>query len=405
VSDPNEFRRMIVLLRSPLPSQAAALYRRVSDDDPVVTLATTLAASARWEPASPITFVVRPGPEPVLAAVGAIDAEAEARLTALRWQLATVLPHLRYFDHAAVEAACMSLAMQVRERLGEATLTRARFVAVPRGGLVVLGYLAYALGLRRDQVVSAVEPGVDGGGPDAPLVVVDDCALSGYRMSRVLDGLAANQVVIATLCSHPEMRLAFVQARPGVIGFESAVDLVDHAPAIYGREYPAWLARWQERSEPGTVWVGRPDHVCFPWHEPDVGVWDPVRNEVALGWGLVPPELCLAHRERTSRAKGGIAVQVVDGGGGSHRPTRQVVFGSVDGAVIVGRLDTESTFVLDDVAAAMWHGLTERRAEEDVVASIAERYDVDTDVVRADLRGLRGQLVAAGLLEPVTGTT
>ena len=78
---------------------------------------------------------------------------------------------------------------QLVDSLGTETLSRCRFVALPRGGLFVLGMLAYLLDLRADRVGDVGESGIRPGGSDsAPLVLVDDCALSGLRFSETSRG-------------------------------------------------------------------------------------------------------------------------------------------------------------------------------------------------------------------------
>src|ERR671910_1255702 len=141
------------------------------------TLADALAVSPLWAEMPRATLVVRAAPDPLLGVVGYFDAAGRARLEALRWQLEHILPRLRYVGYAQAQEDCERLAARLVERFGRDELRGFRFVAIPRGGFIVLGMLAYILGLERSQLEAA--PYSEHAG--APLVVVDDCALSGVR--------------------------------------------------------------------------------------------------------------------------------------------------------------------------------------------------------------------------------
>ena len=392
---PRQTFRVTVLYRGELPSHVSKLLRSVSRDAPLAVLARTIATSGSWRTQQPLALVVRTGPEPLLAAIGRIGSRHEPMLAALRWQLETVLPHLRYLDHGAVTSACVRLADQLIEHLGAETLERAVFTAIPRGGLIVLGQLAYVLGLRHDQLaVDADGVSCDG---TRPLVVVDDCILSGVRSTRFLDAVKAQRVIVAALASHPDLRRALVARRPEVDLVLSSIDLHDHAPAHHGAEYETWTARWRERAGPRDVWVGLPDHVCFPWHEPDVGVWDPDSHDVVRGWGMLPAELCLAQRRRALAHDAPWSVDVIAADAASRIPDG-VVHAWFDDTVVVGNVDYGNSFELEGVAASMWRSLTESADEERALDTLVARFDTDRGTLLTDLRAFADDLVAHGLL-------
>jgi hypothetical protein len=158
------------------------------------TLADALSVSPLWAEMPRATLVVRPAPDPLLGVAGYFDGADRVRLGALRWQLERVLPRLRYVSYARAQEDCERLAARLVERFGRDELRDFRFVAIPRGGFVVLGMLAYILGLRGSQL----EPPHP---PDAPLVVVDDCALSGVRFGQFLERVDCSRVVFAHLYS------------------------------------------------------------------------------------------------------------------------------------------------------------------------------------------------------------
>jgi hypothetical protein len=69
--------------------------------------------------------------------------------------------------------------------------------------------------------------------------------------------------------------------------------------------------------------------------------------------------------------------------------------------MVLLNLASETYFGLDGVGADMMAHLLEQPVEE-VVASLADRYEVDEEAVRRDVADLVSELVAAGLLEPAS---
>ncbi len=334
-------------------------------------------------------LVVRSSPEPLLGVIGHFDEAGRARLEGLRWQLDNVLPRLRYVGYEEAERDCERLAARLVERFGREELEGFRFAAMPRGGFIVLGMLAYALGLRRAQL----EPGP----PDAPVVLVDDCALSGVRFGETLGSTESRRVIFAHLYSPPELRGAIEEKEGGRVVCVGARDLEDHAPENQGTEYPAWRERWVERMDYGGYWVGQPDHVCFAWNEPDTSIWNPVTEREEAGWRLVPPELCLKNRPPSG--EGHIPVQSQPEGRGPLAPSGRVLFGELEGEVVIGDLESGESFVLDGVGAEMWRYVVEFGDGERAGDRILEDYDMDEATLRQDLDGFVEDLLRRGVLE------
>lgn len=147
----------------------------------VRALATALSISPLWAEMPCAVLVIRPEPDPLLGVVGYFDIAGRARLEGLRWQLENFLPRLRYVGYKQAEEDCERLAELLVERFGREELQSFRFTAIPRGGLIVLGMLAYVLGLRQSQL----EPPHS---PERPLVVVDDCVRTERCQVRALPG-------------------------------------------------------------------------------------------------------------------------------------------------------------------------------------------------------------------------
>ncbi|HEX7001074.1 MAG TPA: hypothetical protein VF164_05200 [Trueperaceae bacterium] len=274
-------------VRIDLPRPSASYLEAVGAEWPAA-LARAITSSRAWTAMLGAKLLVVEGEDPHLVAVGRFDAAGRARLAALQTLVETQLPALVYLNYAEVERAVQELGDRLRAELGAEALASASFVGVPRGGLIVLGMLAYALGLGAKQLSPA---------EGRPLVVVDDIVISGNRMLRWLaEHEPGAPVVLASLFSAPPLRRAALED-PRVAAVVSARDLTDRTPAVGSAEHAAWTGRWRSREPNVKSWfVGQTEHVCFPWNEPDIAMWNPVLERVERAWRLMPPELCLKHR-------------------------------------------------------------------------------------------------------------
>lgn len=357
-----------------------------------LSLAHALAASPPWKAMRDAVMVVRPEPRPLLGILGTFDEETASRIEALRWQLSFALQRLRYVSYAQAEADCERLAEQLLARMGRDALRRFRFAAIPRGGHLVLGMLAYALDLARDQLEVPLPP-------DAPLVVVDDCALTGVRFGQFIERVPNRPIVFAPLYSHPDLRTALEASEPRVTACLSARDLHDHAPAQLGDGYPAWRQRWLARSDACCRWVGLPDHVCFPWNEPDISIWNPITEREEQGWRVVPPAYCLKNRPPPGAAPA--RVQVQSEGKGILRPSAAVLFAALGDDVIVASTETSKAFRLNGVAAAIWRAIILHDDLKEALTTLRREYNVEEATLKNDLNAFAGELLKKGLLECV----
>ncbi len=366
----------------------------------MANLARAIAASSGWSARGEAVLVVREAPEPLIAAIGRFDEAGEAWLSVATQQLATTLPHTVVLDDAAVRTACALLADALLARFGREALSRMRFAAVPRGGLFVLGALAYQLDLAHHQFwatddapARAQEP-PDHAGEAPATVVVDDIAISGLRLSRTLEQRPEARLIVATLHAHPGLRSAFVARHPRVEAFVSAHDLQDRAPTIHGDGYRAWRERWRRRAAAGTVWIGDPDHVVYPWNEPDTGVWNAVTGREEPGWLVVPPERSLKRRVDRS-----IAVQSMPSALASLALSADAITGEVGDRVVVGLLGSGTAFELEGVAADMWRALADTGDVATAAVRLGEVYDVAVEALERDVAAFTRELIAAGVLQ------
>jgi hypothetical protein len=372
------------------PDEVADQYARAGlhlTGDPVEALGRALASSAPLSGADAWALTVRDSSPAVLGAVGSFSEACVPRLEALRWQVHQGLERLLYLDHDAVLETSQRLADEVRTALGPAALAEARFSAIPRGGHFVLGELSYLLDLKREQL----------GGPedDRPWVIVDDCSISGLRFRETLDRADRSSVVFAQLCSHPDLRRE-VEADPRVERCLAGLDLHDYAPASLGDLYETWRGRWDARQPGRHFWLGKPDHVCFPWNEPDVRIWNPVTESEDAGWRVVPPSHCLKNRIRYDR--GEIPLQV-HRSPGPLRPGTGVAAARLGEEVVVARLGTLSAVSLSGAGADMWEALSRCGTISAAAEALTEIFDVPASQLESDLNTFLEALSAQGLME------
>ena len=334
-----------------------------------------------------VFLILRSSPRPILAILGCFDKAQSAYLEAQAGHLQWLCQNLRCVSYLQVEKDCQTLAAQVLERWGN-EVKDFHFRAMPRGGLVVLGLLAYCLGLERQQL----EPPFPA---DAPLVVVDDCALTGARFASFLRRQASSRVIFAPLYAPAPLREAIQQQEPRVMACLSAQDYqVDTNTAETDLER---LERWWPRLQGTRYWVGTAEHVCFPWNEPDTFVWNPVSKRVERGWRVLPAKMCLKNRLPPGMQP--VPLQVQPEGRGPFRPAEAVIFGEYEGQVVIGQLESGQTFGLEGTAAAMWRALIEASSLEEAVGELVREYEVEEEILRADLQAFVDDLLGRGILE------
>ncbi len=344
-------------------------------------------------------LVVRPTPDPALAALGNLGEEQATVLGRLSRRIRALLKRARHVSYDQVERDCEVLAERLFDRLQSGTLEDADFVGIPRGGLIVLGMLSYALDLPH----ARLEPPTSGQGP---LVVVDDCALTGSRFRRFLRQHPDREVIFAPLYAHPELCAAIERAEPRVTACVNAQDLYDYAPEELGEDHSEWQAQWHQRHSDERYWIGRTEHLCFPWGEADTATWNPERKQVEQGLSVMPPE----HRLKTrpgvdsSQREPSASVQVQPVPAGPLRPSPPVLFGQVDAHTIVANPEADVCIELSGTAAAMWHALVEHGTIDDTMGALRQAYSVDETTLRADLVDFARQLAAHDLLHVPDGS-
>ena len=352
-------------------------------------LARAVTASPAWSELGSTAMVVREAPEPMIGVVGRFDEAALTRLSVLTWQFEHVLPRTMVLDYGAVERAVERLAQALTDRFGRRACASFRYTALPRGGYVVLGLLAYALGLDQDRL------GTDGAVSE-PLLVVDDCVVSGSRLRRYLDAARPTRPIIAaTLFAAPELRET-AERDSRVRAVVSAHDLRDDADRRHGIGYEAWREAWRRRGH-GGYWTGQSQHVAFPWNEPDAGFWNAASDRAERMWRLVAPERCAKNRPPVGESP--VAVQTQAPGTGPLRPAPTVLTARFEDVHVIGAPHWPGCITLEGTAAAMWDALVEHGTVAAAAEVLTLSYDIAPERLRADLDGFAAALTERGALE------
>jgi hypothetical protein len=255
-----------------------------------------------------------------------------------------------------------------------------------------LGLLSYVLGLDHSQI----NPPIDSGGP---LVIVDDCFLSGTRLSHFLnEHPSPSHVLAAGLYAHPDLRAAVEREHPRIQTCVTAQDLRDYAPAIYGDDYEAWKTRWENRETAPQYWTGISDHLCFPWGEPDSGFWNTETGQLEQAWTVAPPDQCLDTQFRSStELRGSVQVQRPDSSAIAVPP--DVFYGTFTNRVLIGKHKSDECLELNGISATFWTALISCENISEAQAELQQQYDVESERLASDLRMFVDTLADRDLLE------
>lgn len=298
--------------------------------------------------------------------------------------LSTADRRLRRLQYEDAERLAELLAVRLKERLGQRELCGMSFQAIPRGGLFVLGYLSYFLSLTPQQLLPRA---------GAPLVLVDDCSISGARFWRYRQE-HSGPLFFAHLYSHPTLR-ARIEQEPEVMGCVAAADLRDLAPERFPNcsDYEVWQRRCAELLGEERYWIGIPERIAFPWTEPDTILWHPVTGQAEPGWRLVSPDRCLGNRRLLNLPLRQDVVRQV-------RVPDEVAYQLTDQGVNLCDLRSERCFGLQGTAASMWRALAAYGEAEAAATYIAGQYAVLPMDALADTQQFLERLLALQLLEP-----
>ena len=311
---------------------------------------------------------------------------SKSRISPLSALLRHARATLRYVDYKQAEYDCEQLAANILQIYSEQELRAFSFIAIPRGGFIILGMLSYILNLRADQM--HIDPATS-----KPLFIVDDCALTGGRFSSMLKKTKSPQVVFAHLYSHPELRQTILDREPRVKHCITAHDLVDHAKEQFTSltKYQSWQKLWRKRLGTERYWYGQSDLICFAWNEPDHPFWNAETEQVEDGWRFVPPHRCLKN-------KSGLGVPPATIHPTELQLASSVVVGCFDGVLWLVHTESEQVYSLQDPGADMLRAIAVYGDQDMAAKYLLNQYEIDAASLHRDLSTLIADLLAKGLL-------
>ena len=382
------------------PSQLLDFMRERAVEPALSSLLCAIASDPLWEQLAGVRLVARAHPAPLIAAFGRFTPFARARLQNLSTLLVQVIEHHRYVDYGDAERLSACLAQRLLQRFSRDEIRTFRFAAVPRGGHIVLGMLAYALDLEPDQLCD-IDTGLSEHQP-SPVVIVDDCAISGVRLQQYLRRANGQGIVFASLLAPAGFREALVSREGLVLECLSAETLDDLAPQRFGDGYAEWYRERTVQMGKYGYWVGVTPHFAFAWSEPQTKYWNADARRFEAGWRVMPAHLCLAHRHRRSASLMPERISICNTPHGYLRLSDRVLWVEVEERVAVALMpkadkSDATCFCLEGSAAAMWRAGMASGTREAVVTELQRLYPVERHVLQRDLEGFIASLVSHGL--------
>jgi len=264
------------------------------------------------------------------------------------WPLTAYLGKVKetalYVSYQQAERDCQRLGAVLREHYSARELATFTFAGIPRGGLIVLGLLAYYLDLDRAQI-QPMTAEISG-----PLCLVDDCALTGYRFGQMVRDSQSRRIVFAHLYSSPHLRRAILEQESRVEQCLAARDLGEGLPLAGDPGHEADVTMEQHLG-PDRYWTGPVQPVAFAWSEPDLQVLAAQTRQVEGRWRLVAPDQCLKNRVRLGLP---LRREVAER---AWQVPEAVVTGWFDGVLWLLQTETQEVYRLDGPAREIWRGL------------------------------------------------
>ena len=349
-------------------------------EEGILGIANAMCASPSWALIKDAIIVARIHVDPVLGVIGSFEKKEMRQFEVLQLKLNGFLHRLKYINYSQAEDDCEMLASRLLDAFGRAEIKKFIFAGIPRGGLIVLGMLSYMLDLDHSQLTPSYDL-------NTPLVVVDDCVMSGRRFWGYLKQCKHNTIVFSHLYSHPKLREKIADSEPRVISCISARDIVD---------YPSKKSQWHEGPEGKQYWLGKTEYICFPWNEPDSTFYNPISGQVESGFRFMPPELCiknrLADRSRYDR------LQIQDEGKGPLKPSLNIIYGILGSEIVVVDIEKNKSFSLDGMSAKIWKAIIKFGNVPDILETLLKKYNVNKKKLETDVNTFVNDLVRRGIL-------
>jgi hypothetical protein len=247
--------------------------------------------------------------------------------------------------------------------------------------------LSYLVPFEKRQLEGPHDPG-------APVLLIDDIALSGVRTGAALRSTDSRRVTIATLCAPAPLMAEVRRREPRVADFVAAVELADRTSERVDIDMETYRHRW---GGDDVYWVGATDHVVFAWAEPESEASNPVGGAPSPGWKLAPPSMCLGNAARDDGDAPPVLWDRNRADLGRLAPG-WVVATEHDTTFVADDARPGPTIRLDDVSHDMFWAVVETPDRDSALTRLSSRYEVDAETLAADLDTFVGELAAEGVL-------
>lgn len=371
----------------------------------VAELAAAVRANPLWSRLPGSVLIGRCEPVPLLAVAGTFSGEQQVLLLQLREHLDVLLHKREFVDYSQAEEVCGQLAERLVTVFGADTLQSAQFAAIPRGGLIVLGMLAYHLDLNPCQLT-----GLEAADADRELFVIDDCSLTGKRFRECLSRVASDSVVFCPLYAPEALCTGIVAREPRVVNCIAGASLRDTSPVQGVAGHEEWRRRRHAQLGGDAYWLGQTLGVAFSWCTPQTRRWDDAEGRFVEGWDVVPPSRSLKRRLLQRRLENDTAAEYLPTltlnmptPGAELRVHDRVLWCCREGEVIVARIpqradDAARVYRLAGISAEFWELLMTHDAMTWIIQALWEQYRVARERLEADMTSLVEQLCAEGVL-------
>lgn len=376
----------------------------------VEELAAAVRANPLWCRLPGSVLIGRCEPVPLLAVAGTFTEEQQVLLVQLREHLDVLLHERAFVDYSQAEEVCGQLADRLVMVFGTDILQSAQFAAIPRGGLFVLGMLAYHLDLRPDQLTS-----LEAAHAGRMLFVIDDCSLSGTRFRESLNRIVTHSVVFCPLYAPEALCASIVSREPRVVNCLAGASLRDTSPTSDDVGYSAWKHQRHAQLGGDGYWLGQTLGVAFAWCTPQTRRWDETEGRFMEGWDVVPPSRSLKRRRLLQRLEGDPAVDYLPPltlnmpiSEADVRAHDRVLWSCRGNEVIVAKIPQRAgigarVYSLAGISAEFWQLLMTHGSMQHAIQVLLTRYQVASEWLGADMSSLVEQMRSEGLIVQCDG--
>ena len=291
--------------------------------------------------------------------------------------LDTSLQQIQYLDSTQCLDLTKSLAKIIKQTVPENILKNSQVVAIPRGGLFIQAMLSYFLPLEHHQL-QYTENDVD----TSPLIIVDDCAISGLRLAQQLKKFPNREIYFFTIASPRELRDSVNSKESRILDFKSVLDVKSYSTLDLNHASQCY-------------WRGQCDTIIFPWSETQRSYrFNGQLSNVPL-WKVAPNKLCLSAREKKQRIR---TTEIKENPSSVMSTPDDVLYHTDQGLTRILNVSTMKHYSLDSIGSTIWQSLLKNADLDNVLAELSSIYGVSKTKLNSDVQLLTQKLFNDGLI-------